>query len=291
MNTNKTMPYDADEIREIYRVIKIATTHSTWWFRGHTETYKNPLTPKIFRDEYIPKNVVRPETESDVIKEFKRVAPALTQNIPNQDDHCNWLFLMQHHGAPTRLLDWTENALVALYFAVENFEDGKDGELWAISPYFLNKEGYGFNEIAIQPNEILQYLATEPYLAIRPASNNQEKQEKLAEKCGLSEIPQYPLDLYPTMKFSRMVAQLSTFTIHPIPHQGKNTIPDLLTDKKYLNRYLIPQYYKLNLINDLKSLGISRRTLFPDLDGLSKTIKDALFHTPSGYNPPNPPEF
>ena len=280
MNTNKTMPYDADEIREIDRVIKIATTHSTWWFRGHTKTtYRDPLTPKIFRDEYIPQNVVKPDTESSVIKEFKRVAPALAQNTPNQDDHCSWLSLMQHHGAPPRLLDWTENALVALYFAVENFSDGKDGELWAICPYTLNEKGYQRCDIATQSNEILQYLAREPYLEINPVSDNQDRQGKLAKECGLDKIPQYPLALHPIMNFPRMVAQLSKFTIHPTPRQG-NTIPDLLTDKNYLFRCVIPKYCKPKLINDLKSLGIFRRTLFPDLDGLSQTIKENLKHTP-----------
>ncbi len=289
MNTNKTMPYDAGEIKDINQVIKVATTLSMSWFRGHPEKYGN-LTPKIFRSEYIQKIAVKSDTESSVIDEFKRVAPALTQNIPNQDDHCSWLFLMQHHGTPTRLLDWTENALVALYFAVRNFSDGKDGELWAMYPYSLNEKGYQCRAIATKSNKILQYLAEEPYLAIIPVSDNQERQEKLAKEIGLDKIPPYPLALYPTMNFSRMVAQLSTFTIHPILRQG-NTIPDLITEKKYLVRYVIPQHCKLNLINDLKSLGISRRTLFPDIDGLSHTIMETLFHTPLGYNPPDPPEF
>lgn len=290
MNTNKTMPYDAGEIKDINQVIKVATTLSVSWFRGHPEKYGN-LTPKIFRSEYIQKIAVKSDTESSVIDEFKRVAPALTQNIPKQDDHCSWSFLMQHYGAPTRLLDWTENALVALYFAVRNFLDGKDGELWAIYPYSLNEKGYQCADIATKSNKILEYLAVEPYLAINPVSGNQERQENFAKAIGLDKIPRYPLALSPTMNFPRMVAQSSTFTIHPIPHQGKNTIPDLLTDKRYLVCYIIPQDCKLNLINDLKSLGISRRTLFPDLDGLSQTIMETLFHTPLGYNPPDPPEF
>lgn len=292
MNTNKTMPYDAGEIRDINQIIKVATTLSKSWFRGHPEKYGN-LTPKIFRSEYIPRNVVEPYTEYSIIEEFKREAPALAQNIPipNQDDHCNWLFLMQHHGAPTRLLDWTENALVALYFAVRNFLDGEDGELWAIYPYGLNEKSYRCYAVATKDNKILQYLAAEPYLAIPPATGNKKMQKELAKRCGFDKIPQYPLAVYPTMNFPRMVNQLSTFTIHPIPHQGENTIPDLLTDKKHLVRYVIPQDCKLNLINDLKSLGISRRTLFPDLDGLSQTIIENLNHTPFEYNLPDPPEF
>lgn len=290
MNTNKTMPYDAGEIKDINQVIKVATTLSVSWFRGHPEKYGN-LTPKIFRSEYIQKIAVKSDTESSVIDEFKRVAPALTQNIPKQDDHCSWSFLMQHHGAPTRLLDWTENALVALYFAVRNFLDGKDGELWAIYPYSLNEKGYQRADIATKSNKILQYLAIEPYLAIDPVSGNQERQENFAKAIGLDKIPRYPLALSPTMNFPRMVNQLSTFTIHPIPRPG-NTIPDLLGDnKKYLVRYIIPQGSKLELIQDLKTLGISRRTLFPDLDGLSQTIIENLNHTPFGYNPQDPPEF
>ena len=290
MNTKKTTTYDAGEIREIKQIIEVATTLSRSWFRGHPEEYGN-LTPNIFRSAYIQKIAVSPDTEYNITEYFKRVAPALTQNIPNQDDHCGWLFLMQHHSAPTRLLDWTENALVALYFAVENFLDGEDGELWAMYPHRLNENGYQCSAIATKSNKILQYLATEPYLAIHPLVVNHVEHKKLAKECGLSEIPQSPLALFPTMNFPRMVAQLSTFTIHPIPRQGKNTIPDLLKDKKYLVRYVIPQDCKLNLIKDIKSLGISRRTLFPDLDGLSQTIIENLFHTPVGYNPPNPPEF
>ncbi|HHT9109337.1 MAG TPA: FRG domain-containing protein [Candidatus Wunengus sp. YC63] len=292
MNINKTLPYDAGEIREINQIIEVATTLSENWFRGHPEKHGN-LTPQIFRPEYIPKIAVRSDTEYSVIDEFKRVAPALTQNIPNQDDHCGWLFLMQHHGAPTRLLDWTENALVALYFAVRNFSDCKDGELWAIYPYTLNEKSYQYQGYAsvTQYYKISQYLAREPYLAIDPVSDNQEK---LAKEIGLDKIPRYPLALYPTMNFSRMVAQLSTFKIHPTPSASRqgNTILDLLGDnKKYLARYIIPYDSKLKLINDLKTLGISRRTLFPDLDGLSQTIIENLNHTPSGYNPQDPPEF
>lgn len=159
-----------------------------------------------------------------------------------------------------------------------------------MDPYSLNEKSYQRRATATKSNKILQYLAEEPYLAIDPVIDNQERQEKLAKEIGLDKIPRSPFAIVPTMNFSRMVAQLSTFTIHPIPRQG-NTIPDLLTDKKYLVRYVIPQDCKLNLVNDLKSLGISRRTLFPDLDGLSQTIIENLKHTPSGYNPPAPPEF
>ena len=123
---------------------------------------------------------------------------------------------------------------------------------------------------------------------------DQKEQEKLAKEVELNKVPQYPLRSISYNEISRMVNQLSTFTIHPTPSilRQKNTIHDLLGDnKKNLVRYIIPQGSKLELINKLETLGISRRTLFPDLDGLSQTIIENLNHTPFEYNPQDPPEF
>ena len=64
----------------------------------------------------------------DTIETFKRHAALLTElRVPQADDLLGWLCVMQHYRAPTRLLDWSENLLVALYFAVSADLD-QDGE-------------------------------------------------------------------------------------------------------------------------------------------------------------------
>jgi hypothetical protein len=58
-----------------------------------------------------------------------------------------WYFLMQHSGAPTRLLDWTEGALIALYFAVRNKLDATDAAVWVLDPWSLNEHVLGIDEV------------------------------------------------------------------------------------------------------------------------------------------------
>ena len=73
------------------------------------------------------------------IEAFKRHAALLTElRVPETDDMLGWLCVMQHYRAPTRLLEWRENLLVALYFAVSS-DLSEDGEVWAMFPTPLNK--------------------------------------------------------------------------------------------------------------------------------------------------------
>jgi hypothetical protein len=83
---------------------------------------------------------------TNLISHFRRRSMALPQMAHLQDsDEWRWLFLAQHHGLKTKLLDWTTNPLVALYFAVENIVSQKTdevlGAVWGVkvqSPFFLS---------------------------------------------------------------------------------------------------------------------------------------------------------
>lgn len=265
----------------IQHAVAIGTVLSRSWFRGHSRAV-GQLTPRVyrpdFRDEIV--NAFRPQMELETIEAFKRDAPTLSDHaVPADDDHLGWLYLMQHFKTPTRLLDWTENALIALYFVVTADRD-RDGELWAMYPQALNAAAdVGFGTPLLNRNPILNFLVREPYWAGTP--------EALAAECKLNKPPRRPVAFEPRRSFRRMVAQQSTFTIHPRPNSG-GTIPEVLADKKHLVCYVVPAASKFRLLQDLTALGISDLLLFPDLEGLSRKV--AYDNRTVAYSPPDPPE-
>jgi len=267
-------------LRDLSDAVTVATTLTHSWFRGHTRTV-NELVPKIFRESFLGTDVVefRKEYELLKIEEFKRQAPVLSAHpVPSNDRRLEWLILMQHYGMPTRLLDWTENALVALYFAVSGDID-EDGELWAMLPWALNRESIGIWGLpVVQESAATRYLVEQPYW-------NGESHE-LAKELDLGNPIRSACGIEPAMMFPRMAVQESTFTIHPSP-QDAVSIQTVLGDPKHLVRYVVPAASKHQLKMDLHHLGYCRRRLFPDLDGLSQTLNPGWFEI--AYAPPDPP--
>src|SRR6185436_478407 len=110
------------------------------WFRGHANKDWE-LKPGLHRleddapgmgDEYY--------SEAQLMETFKLRAPTYLERQPSTD--WEWLFLMQHYGLRTRLLDWTESSLIALYFAVRDNMGDVDGCVWVMSPWWLNYQTF-----------------------------------------------------------------------------------------------------------------------------------------------------
>jgi hypothetical protein len=254
-----TKTYVIDKFEQI---IEIGTTLGCNWYRGHSIVV-GELTPCIFRKEYSNDIYLafNPNPEFKIATDFKRKAPSIATKLPKENNHLEWLFLMQHHGVPTRLLDWTENILAATFFAVTD-NQSQDGELWTMLPWKLN-ESHGFYGLPLLgKSKVVKFLSHEIF------HNNPAK---LAEKYKLANIPKVPLALQPQLKHPRYAAQQSCFTIHPKPTEGY-TIPDIITDETFLIRYIIPKELKREFETKLSYLGITNYTLFPDLEGLAKTI-------------------
>jgi hypothetical protein len=213
------------------------------WFRG--QPIDKPLLPKVFRRNY---------PEQDLIDEFRLRAPALA-NTPAFSDEGEWLFLMQHHGLPTRLLDWTEGALIALYFAIGGATRPRSPVVWMINPVELNSFSIGKRLILLAQRDqgrtyIHRAFAGSEFQYVHPAA------------------------IYPNNVHLRMAAQRSRFTIF-----GASDAPleDQLADSPviragYLKKYSFDPKEHTNMASELHMYGISKSTVFPDLDGLAEEI-------------------
>jgi len=120
-----------DCIESIIELHKLSESLSDrgWYFRG-VSNHEFMLTPKIGRlfSSSSPNSLA--DSEEKIFRRFVREAPAcLGSRLPESD--WEWLAIGQHHGLPTRLLDWTENLLVAAYFSCSTHPDC-DGAIYAL---------------------------------------------------------------------------------------------------------------------------------------------------------------
>lgn len=120
----------------VYEVRKDYTSWETEtfpWFRGEpnkTDAPFAPLLPRLYR----PAEDGREHKENRLLQNFRAKAPIYGQmRTPVRGDQDQWLFLAQHYGLPTRLLDWTEGLCIALYFALLE----KEPVVWMLDPIKL----------------------------------------------------------------------------------------------------------------------------------------------------------
>ncbi|WP_455270913.1 FRG domain-containing protein [Rhizobium herbae] len=237
------------ELIEIIRAAKAAQPKAIW-FRGQADSSWK-LLPGLLRQE----NRI---SESTLLSRFKQSAAMLASNRPTST--FDWIFLMQHHGVPTRLLDWSENPLVALYFAVSGFtmHSETDAALWFLRPSDLNKHAN------IVDKDEGDYI---------PSFDDEEVEAYSTEHVRAKQrLELYPIATIATRNSPRIQAQLGTFTIH---HNARKAI-DEVGDGSHCDKHVIPRTARQNLLEELSILGMNRFSLFPEMDSISGLLKEMM---------------
>lgn len=243
------MKYTDKKIKSVSELIKKLKADSNFyngqiWYRGQSNKEYN-LAPSFYRK---PTQV----SEMTLIKKFKQNATLLMENNSHED--FEWLFIMQHHGVPTRLLDWSESSLIALYFACCG-NNNKDAALWVLLPSELNKHS------GIDPEENFDIPGIKELGNYNPKNYHADRTNIMAPAAAIT-----------PRNTSRMQAQQGTFTIF---HKRKDAI-EKIGDKKHVWRYIIPNENKKDIIEELKICGIDKFQLFPELSSIGETLQKEI---------------
>ena len=233
--------------------------YSHWAFRGERDE-RWPLYSSLSR--YLQNfGVARkawPAQEDRILRIFKRKAHQFLSKPPEWEDDFQWLALMQHHGAPTRLIDFTWSPYVAAFFALERTL--ADGVVWALNP------------ARIDSSRAPQPVRMDP----RMKGN--------FRRYFLRGTQHFIWMGEPHTMNQRLIAQSGTFAV---PGAIDVPIEEILgdaEDENVLAKIILKNAVRETGMRELYRMNITYATLFPDLDGLAKSMGYELeFHW--AYNP------
>jgi len=259
-----------DELKAQFSHSKMGMDFS---YRGLCDsTYK--LIPNIYRkttNEFTnTTNRIFLTSENEILSHFIKEASCYISRI-DKDNYLSWLEYAQHFGAPTRLLDFTSNPLVALYFCCKENQE-TDGVIWV-----LNEKNY---------QQFLNHKSE--YLKAKKHYNKKQILEDIIQNLKTYDpCIEYPCSYIPYYIDQRMIAQGSRFLIW-----GSNSKPlesivqpcnymeinkngmriECSPDVRFLFKITILGNCKREIIKQLDTCGINEKNLFPGIDGVGRYI-------------------
>jgi hypothetical protein len=235
---------------------RIGRFRSSLAFRGQSDASDTLLTP-------LARLGGLPELEGHLLRNFRKYSRR--EAVPG-DSVWNWLAVAQHHGLPTRLLDWTFSPFVAMHFATENLDEyDVDGVIWCVDYTRTN---------TLLPSRLTELLAEEgsdvftAEMLGRAAATLHEF-DRLSETGFVAFFEPPSLD-------DRIVIQFALFSLVSNPRLGLDSW--LADHPDAARRIIIPAGLKWEVRDKLDQANITERVLYPGLDGLSRWLR--RYYTP-----------
>ncbi len=265
---------------EIY-VREVSKIRESWledpsdelWFRGEDEQhFKTTLLPELYRSNKSLEKVL--EKENALFEEFQRQGVQYSDFDP--EDDWNWYFAMQHHGGPTRLLDWSDGSLMAAHFSMRfktRSEQLKVGAIvYVLDPHWFIKHV----DSLPATKERRARWNQKPKTLLIPEDDRDGEYEQIWLPGDKDEFMEDPLPAQPFLLATehitrRVAAQRSRFMVFGADF---DYLRRLLTSRdSRIRKIRIPGECIRRMQTDLRDCGITESVIFPDLDGMGREIK------------------
>ena len=293
-------PFEIENFEEYLNTVRNELPEVRKYFRGQTRLISAgyPLKPSIGRyDHLLSKSFrERDETERDVLQVFSNHLVTHVQHLPRSEWEA--LAIAQHHGLPTRFMDWTENPLVALYFAIRETETGEGGEPMNSAVYVLTSDPARYTDFARHQQEGVN--------PVRDLATEVPREETGYEAFGVEGSDDDDGDFFEASEKERMLGSPEEDAVEtpkaPSPFEiTKNVIyhpPHISPRMRAQDSVLLACYRPFEALEDhdwieivirhdahddirrrLDQYGVFDRQLFPDLDGIAKWLRYRVFES------------
>jgi hypothetical protein len=220
-----------------------------WWLKPTIERFKESLVSSK-RDYSIV------ELEDHLLYDFKISASQFLQNLPPNDEKLEWLAILQHYGAPTRLLDWTYSPTVAAYFAFRYQSlSAKNACVWALNITKLKN------------------------LVIKKLSAPWDEFYKHIVDSTLIDLPALIFPFLPRHRYSRMSGQQGLFLLNTVARDPFMTTLNAmcpLEDETFIKRLVVSQEARISVLGHLLEHNTHEVGIFPDAEGLGRFVRVKL---------------
>lgn len=249
------------DVRELHELAKVG-----WLYRGQANTswaLSTSLERCCDRQGVPPTD--RSAIEQELLREFRRTYHQYGAHPPSTGATLEWLALMQHHGAPTRLLDFSYSIYIAAYFAIEHADD--HAAIWALNGSWAirhSQKAFGAAGKLAKDTEMLQRRF------------NSEADEVMVDRLFMKDplvsiaCPLNSFRLNERLRIQKGIF-LSPGNIDISFMSNLTSMPGF-DDPANLRKFVVPPALRQALSQSLFGMNITRTSLFPGLDGFAQSL-------------------